>query len=260
MSDGTLTFSNRSIPPTNISSGKTSVYTKGDGYLYSMNQTGIEKFIGGMPDGWIPISTNPSYVSGTSIVFIGVSPLSFPVGTKVKFTQSGTVKYFYVLSAVYAGTLTLTLTGGSDYTVANVAITEFYYSHGLAYGFPDFFNYTPVVTSDAGSAGAYAQTNNYSKFKINNGSCLWTMYLKITNIGSWTGRIIIVPPVNAISTPIVYPTVYFGQAMPTKAHALVNDAVFQGRTVIGQSILMFGTLSSEFVNNDYVIINTEYQI
>ena len=115
---------------------------------------------------WIPARI-PVYVSTTSVRFVGINLTSvFPVGTKIKCTQT-TVKYFYVIAAAYSGgDTTLTLTGGSDYTVADAAITEFAYSHAaVANGFPDWFNYVPTY-GGSGSMTYTSVTTDYAKFKL----------------------------------------------------------------------------------------------
>jgi hypothetical protein len=99
--------------------------------------------------GWILDSNTWIYSSATSITVSGKDVTSyFPIGTKIKFTQT-TVKYFVVADASYASDTILTLTGD---TVANATINDFYYSHAMvANGAPDtggvWKNYTPVWTA-----------------------------------------------------------------------------------------------------------------
>jgi len=78
--------------------------------------------------GWILDSNTWIYSSATSITVSGKDVTSyFPIGTKIKFTQT-TVKYFVVADASYVSDTILTLTGG---TVANATINDFYYSHAM---------------------------------------------------------------------------------------------------------------------------------
>jgi hypothetical protein len=62
----------------------------------------------------------PTYVASTSVDLTGV----ISVGMKLKLTQT-TVKYFIVTAI---NTTTITLYGGTDYTLANATITLPYYS------------------------------------------------------------------------------------------------------------------------------------
>jgi hypothetical protein len=133
-----------------------------------------------------------SYLSPTSIIAYSYEIAHlFPVGTKIKFQQSGQ-KYFYVLSAVESGgNTTLTVTGGSDYTVANAEITEFYYSHGLAYGFPEWFNYSATWTA-ATTNPAFGNATRASRFSLNGRMCITEIMFTFgstTTYGSGNWRI-----------------------------------------------------------------------
>lgn len=98
-------------------------------------------------DGYIYPTYTPVYVSSTSIKVTGTDVTAqFPVGTKIVLTQSG-LKYFYVTSSSFSTDTTINLTGGSDYSVANAAISGFGYSYDATpQGFPQYFNYTPTWT------------------------------------------------------------------------------------------------------------------
>ena len=135
-------------------------------------------------DGWRYIGNNPKYISSTSIRFENIDiSIAFPIGTKIKLTQT-TVKYFYVLTSVYSGGHTiLTLTGGSDFTVANAEITSFYYSHGLSYGFPDVFSYLPNIIQLTGSQPSMGNATRSGYFKLD--GRLVNLFVSIT-MGSQT--------------------------------------------------------------------------
>lgn len=95
-------------------------------------------------DGWIAVSDTWTYASATTVTVPSDATTKYSVGDKVKFTNSG-AKYFYITAV---GATTLTLNGGSDYTVANAAITVPYYSKSeTPLGFPQWFNYTPTWTN-----------------------------------------------------------------------------------------------------------------
>ena len=69
----------------------------------------------------------------------------FPKGTKIKLVQSGITKYFYVTATAYSADTTITITGGSDYSLANATISGQAYSYAAApQNFPQWFNYTPT--------------------------------------------------------------------------------------------------------------------
>ncbi len=95
--------------------------------------------------GWIPANDIWSYASTTTITVSSGALSRYQKGDKVKLTQSGTVKYFYIVNVT--DTL-LTVTGGSDYTLANASITDNYYSHSEnPRSFPQRFNFVPSWSS-----------------------------------------------------------------------------------------------------------------
>ena len=90
----------------------------------------------GLIDGWIPASESWSYASATTITVPSGAGSKYQKGDKIKLTQT-TVKYFYIVGV--ADTV-LTVTGGTDYTVADAAITANFYSKAEnPQGFPDWF-------------------------------------------------------------------------------------------------------------------------
>lgn len=110
-------------------------------------------------DGWTPVTGTWTYASATTITVPAGATSKYSVGDKIKLTQSGSVKYFYIVTV--ASTL-LTITGGSDYTLANSTISDAYYSKvQTPQGFPDQFNYTPTWTNLTIGSG----TNTFS-FKM----------------------------------------------------------------------------------------------
>jgi len=80
--------------------------------------------------GWIPVSDTWTYVSATSFKITGKDVRDrFPKGTKIKLVQSGSQKYFYVIATAFSTDTTITITGGSDYSLANEAISGQAYSY-----------------------------------------------------------------------------------------------------------------------------------
>lgn len=107
-------------------------------------------------DGWIVDADTWTYVSATSFKISGKDVVArFPVATKLKLTQT-TAKYFYVVSAAFSTDTTVTITGGSDFALANAAIDSPCYSYqSCPQGFPQWFNYAETWTgfSSAPSGG-----------------------------------------------------------------------------------------------------------
>lgn len=99
-------------------------------------------------DGWIGSNETWTYVSATTFTVASDVTGKYQRGDKLKLTQT-TAKYFYVATTPTfgAGVTTVTVTGGSDYSLANAAITlPFYSKDATPQGFPTWFNYTPTWT------------------------------------------------------------------------------------------------------------------
>ena len=115
-------------------------------------------------DGWISVSETWTYASATTITVPSGATAIYAKGDKIRLKQGGGYKYFYVVGVTDT---VLTVTGGSDYTVANSTITDNYYSHASSpIGFPNYFNYTPEWT---------ATTTNPS---LGNGTATGKFYLQ----------------------------------------------------------------------------------
>lgn len=87
--------------------------------------------------GWLAISATLTYASADSPTFVANTSIDLTnrisVGMKLKLTQS-TVKYFIVTAIT---STTITLYGGTDYTLLDSAITDVYFSSVRApFGFP----------------------------------------------------------------------------------------------------------------------------
>lgn len=98
-------------------------------------------------DGWVDFPVIPTYVSSTSIKFAGVDYTgTIQKGDKLYIDQSGN-KYFYITAVTFSTDTTVTVTGGSDYTVANATIVNPQFSkQATPQGFPLQHNWTPGFT------------------------------------------------------------------------------------------------------------------
>lgn len=144
--------------------------------------------------GWQPDSDVWKYVSATQFKIEGKNVASrFPAGTKIKLTQSS-LKYFYATSASYSdGNTIVTVTGGSDYSLANATIKSPHYSYASTpQGFPQWFNYTPTII--AGFSSPPTLSNCY--FCITGRLCYYRFHC--SNTGTSNSNLFQVSaPVNA---------------------------------------------------------------
>jgi hypothetical protein len=94
--------------------------------------------------GWLNVTDTWAYASATTITVPSGAASLYQKGDKLRFKQGGGYKYYYIVGV--ADTV-LTVTGGSDFTVANSAITDIAISRASnPFGFPHWFNWTPTFT------------------------------------------------------------------------------------------------------------------
>jgi hypothetical protein len=119
-------------------------------------------------DGWTrDYAETLTYASATTFTVAGDQTVKFQRGTRIKLTQT-TVKYFVVTGASFASSVTtVTITGGTDYTLANAIISDPYYSYEASpQGYPSYFNYTPTFTGFSANP-----TNIAARFSVVGGIC-----------------------------------------------------------------------------------------
>jgi hypothetical protein len=118
--------------------------------------------------GWFAGISTWVYASATTLTVSATEAASMSVGTKLQLTQT-TVKYFYVTGV--SGT-TITVTGGSDYTLASAAITSPSWSNATSpVGFPTWFTYSATF-----AGFSVNPTGVFSRFKIEGRSCTVAHY------------------------------------------------------------------------------------
>lgn len=129
-------------------------------------------------DGWQDANETWTYASATTFTVAGVDVTAkYHVGTKLKLTQTS-AKYFYVTAVSFSTDTTVTVTGGSDYTLANAAITNPFFSYMVnPQGFPRAFSWTPTFVNLSGG------TLNYAKFGIQGGQCFFELKYTLAGAG-----------------------------------------------------------------------------
>jgi hypothetical protein len=145
--------------------------------------------------GWSGIGMTLTYASPTTFTAPGNQTSLFQVGTKFKYNQT-TDKFAYIVSSSYSvPNTTVTITGGSDYSLANAAITSPAYSYAaVASGFPDVFNYGAVLSQ--GASSNISKTTNYARFNINGHLAHITGNFDITGSGTGGSNITLSLPLS----------------------------------------------------------------
>lgn len=159
---------------------------KGTGNVTMGSDLDIANFSVKNWDGWIESEDTWTYASATTFTISGVDRTAmFPKGTKLKLTQT-TAKYFYVVASAFSTDTTITVTGGSDYSLANAAITSPYYSYASSpQGFPQWFNYIPTWTAEPTNP-VLGSSTLVGRFSLNGQICTVRFGLTITTGGAFS--------------------------------------------------------------------------
>ena len=116
--------------------------------------------------GWTNVGETWTYASADSPTFTATASGDltgvYTPGQRIKLTQSSTTKYFLVTGVSYSSpNTTITLYGGTDYTLANSAISNIYFSSQKApVGFPLDQNKWTVKTDSSSSTNQGSPTAN----------------------------------------------------------------------------------------------------
>lgn len=100
-------------------------------------------------DGWEDANESWAFATATTITVPTDATTKYRIGDKIKFTQGGVIKYFYIVGVT---STVLTVSPGQDSTfaaatVTNTAITLPAYSHMASpLGFPEWIPYTSSPT------------------------------------------------------------------------------------------------------------------
>ena len=96
--------------------------------------------------GWYEVNETWTRTAATTFTISGDKTSKYAVGTPIKLTDT-TTKYFYITAISYGSpNTTVTVSGGSDYSLVG-AITNPYFAEGYnAAGWPDKFTYAPTHT------------------------------------------------------------------------------------------------------------------
>jgi hypothetical protein len=151
----------------------------------------------GSADGWTDPSETWTYLSATTFTVAADVTAKYSKGDKIKFTQT-TVKYFYIIavSTFSGGVTTLTITGGTDYTLVNAAISaNFYSKQQTPNAFPQWFNYTPSFTGFSANP-----TIGKARFCVAGNQCTMVRSLSGAGTSNATGYTETIPIVSVNST------------------------------------------------------------
>lgn len=211
--------------------------------------------------GWREVTDAWSYDSPTTITVPSDATTKYSIGDKIKLTQT-TVKYFYVVGVA---STTLTITGGTDYTLVNAAISDVSYSKvATPLDFPQWLNYTPTWTNLTTGNG----TLNYARFVMNGKRVLLRVKFTLGSTSSVGGSVSVSLPVtahadyaSATDTPL-----YAGQlndATGNRNFPWVRMSSTTAANIGYMNSGVFGVISSTapftWTTSDQVMVTLEYE-
>lgn len=173
--------------------------------------------------GWREVTDSWAYASATTITVPSDATAKYSVGDKLRLTQS-TVKYFYVTAVT---TTVLTITGGTDYTLTNAAISDISYSKSATpSGFPQVFSYAPTWGNVTQGNGTLT-----SKFSMNGKEVSVDIHLVFGNTSSSTNNTIL-----AGTLPVAAHAMYTATSLIPTGNLRIQDtgvAVYVGYVRMG---------------------------
>lgn len=146
--------------------------------------------------GWEFVSEVLTYSNSTTVTIVSGGTNRYQIGDKIRYKQGGSYKYGVVIGVT---STTLTIFGGSDFTIANSAITDVYVSRVQnPFGFPDWFNYSITVTWNGTTPGG--TTTIVSKFRLDGRTCFVFVKGNYTTAGANNTQLDFAGPMAAAVT------------------------------------------------------------
>lgn len=213
-SAGTLTVTNPTGPTANVDLPATGVVAgsygdAADAVTITVDAYGRATALTSVPiagggtvvasDGWVPDTseawTYASFTAGPPAAGTFTVPgdvrAKYAVGTRIKLVQTTTRYYVVSAAPTYDGTnTTVTISGGTDYTLANAAISGNAHSYvGTPQGYPGTFNFAP------GTTGLVSETVNLAAFAVS--GRVMTVFYDVTGTSNSTAKSFTLPIVSA---------------------------------------------------------------
>jgi len=171
-------------------------------FLQTLGSSSNPAWVDAVPgDGWIAAGETWTYASADDPTFTftisGNKTTKYAVGMKIKLTQT-TAKYFIITKVAYgAPNTTITVFGGTDYDLADAAITNPFYSTSKApFGFPVQRNKWTVEVANASSLTQASPVNgtwyNLGSLSISVPIGEWDVYYEVAGncaVGSGTASV-----------------------------------------------------------------------
>jgi hypothetical protein len=177
-------------------------------------------------DGWVSADETWTHASSTTFTVSGDVTNKYEIGDRLKLNNT-TTKYFYIIGKSFGGgTTTITVTGGTDYSLTSDPITSNFYSKVInPVNFPHWLNYTSTVTGTTSSTSS-------ARFRLTGREC--TLFLlSFSSFTSNSTSFTITAPIASGSPGSVMP---YSPIITGRDNSNVIDTVYltmnQGTTTI----------------------------
>lgn len=199
-------------------------------------------------DGWVDDSSAAwTYASATTFTTPTDLTTKYSKGTRIKLTQT-TVKYFVVVASSFGGgNTTVTITGGSDYTLVNAAISANYYSYTAnPQGYPRWFAYSPNATG-------FSSSSNVTMFQVTSGFCSVNFYISGTSNTSGFGfDLPVTPDVNGGGTSYIVQAMDNGVYTGIAIGRITANSVTVGLNRTGDAVTTWTTSGTKRAFGSFV--------
>lgn len=122
-------------------------------------------------------------------------------------------------------------------------------------------NWTPVMSGSGGSIGTYAEDLAYARFCIIGKTCNIMVRKRITNVGSWSGDVLMSLSVaRGGSIGGVIGNGYIGANAASVNSPKAIISFLSGSTAVFYKTFLSNLQWSDIAVNDFVVINASYEI
>jgi hypothetical protein len=145
--------------------------------------------------GWQKVNGSWSYASASTITVPSGAASYYQKGDRIRWKQGAGYKYGVIVTV--ADTL-LTIAVNTDYTVANSAITDIYFSHQAnPIGYPTSFNFTGSYAFAAGTAPSGALVVDAQQYQIVGGLVFINCLVEYTTAGATATGLTLTLPITS---------------------------------------------------------------
>lgn len=252
--------------PAAVTASKTFLLPDGDGSANQVLKTDGALQLGWAStpgsDGWTPFSGTLVYVSASSFKVEGADwTATFTKGTRIKLTQTS-AKYFVVTSSSFSTDTTVNVTAGTDYTVANAAITSPYYSYDMSpQGYPTSFTYAPSPTNWTVGDGTWTRAIfsvvdrrvfvslkfTFGSTSAMAGSMAVSTPITIGQSGASDIDVLGVASIRDAGSAMYDATVYYVSSSAVRLYARGAGSTYVGPVGLSSTVPMTWTTSDQFI-------------